>query len=276
MRVIQILAASTLALGASACAPHIDYAHRTALDCPDRQGELDRTSISPDRKTCTYRGRDGTDVTLQLTAVSTDVTTTLNAVEASLVGPTAPAPAHAPDKPAGAPTPPAPPKPPSADVDKAAQEAAQDARGSGASDDDWDTGHDRTVVTDGKGHGVVADNRQAHIDLPGLHVDADGDNAKVDVGGVRIDANDNEATVHVIRDVRLRGEAFSRERNGVRATFIARRDNLPNGYRFVGYQAAGPKTGPLTVATVRSHDEIDHGNRLYHDIQRLVRRNGGA
>jgi hypothetical protein len=116
----------------------------------------------------------------------------------------------------------------------------------------------------------------AHVHLPGLHIDAEGDNAKVDIGGIHVDANEDEATVRVFSDVRLRGEAFSREKNGMRATFIAKRDNLPDGYRFVGYEASGPKSGPLTVAIVRSRNEISHGSRMLHDLQRLVRRNGGA
>lgn len=279
MRVILLAAASAAALGTSACAPRIDYAHRTALDCPDRAGELQRVSISADRKTCLYRAQEGVDVTLQLTPVSNgDASATLAAVEASLLGPAAnaaPAAKAAPGALPAPPTPPAPPAPPSGDATRAAQEAAQDARGSGAKDEDWDTGHDKAVVVVGKGS-VKADEGRADIDLPGLHIKADGDNARVDVGGVHINANDTEATVHVIRDVRLRGQAFSREKNGLRATFIAKRDNLPDGYRFVGYQASGPKTGPLTIATVRSREELDDGNRLYHDIQRLVRRNGGA
>ncbi|MFI4951480.1 MAG: hypothetical protein ACHP7A_10650, partial [Caulobacterales bacterium] len=87
---------------------------------------------------------------------------------------------------------------------------------------------------------------------------------------------DDHQTVKIMRDVRLQGEAFSREKRGLRATFMVKKDNLPGGYRFLGYEASGPKTGPLTVAVVKSHDDVDNGTRLYHDIERLVRRNGGA
>lgn len=276
MRLILLAAASTAALATSACAPRVDYAHRTALDCPDRSGELKRVSISADRKTCVYRADQGVDVTLQLTPVSNgDATATLAAVEASLIGPAAAANAQ---ETAGAPVPAAAAPaagPASADAARVAQEAAQDARGSGAKDEDWGSGPNKTVVEIGKGS-ITADDDHANIDLPGLHIKADGDNARVDVAGVHINANDNEATVHVVRDVRLRGQPFSREKNGLRATFIAKRPNLPDGYRVVGYQASGPKTGPLTIATVRSREDLEDGNRLYHDIQRLVRRNGGA
>jgi hypothetical protein len=271
MRVILLAAASALSLGVAGCARHTDYASRTALDCPERQGALERTGIAADRKSCTYRGRDGAEITLQLTPVNGDAMSTLGAIETSLVGPAG-------AKVAAAAETAAPPKPPVSpdDVDKAAAEAERDAQASrdGA---DWDTGrhHGVTVEHDGK-NVVVGDGENAHVNLPGLHIDADGENAKVDIGGIHVDANEDQATVRVFRDVRLRGQAFSRERNGLRATFIAKRDDLPDGYRFVGYEASGPKKGPLAVAIVKSRDEISHGSHMLRDLERLVRRNGGA
>jgi hypothetical protein len=281
MRLAAFAAVSALALGASACAPPIDYAHKTALDCPDRQGELERTGIAPDRRTCTYRASEGAEITLQLTPVANgDAGATLSAIETSLTGPPSPAAPEAAGKDAEAKAtdakaetakaeakPAAPPPTGGSDADRAAREAAEDAAAqtSAGKDEDWNARDRRADHND-----------HAHVHLPGLHIDADGENAKVDIGGVHIDANDENATVHVMRDVRLRGQAFSRERRGLRAFFIAKRENLPDGYRFVGYQASGPKTGPLTVAVVRSRDEFDHGDRLYRDVQRLVRRNGGA
>lgn len=285
MRLIAFAAVSSLALAAGACAPRIDYAHKTTLDCPARQGELRRTSVAADGKSCTYSADEGAEVTLQLASVNGDPNAVLSAVETSLIGPAAPgqAPKAAADK-AKAGKAEAPAESAtntttttttggSGDAAKAAREAAADAssgKGDWKSDDDDEHG-----VTVREGHGG---GDHAHVSLPGLHIDADDDtgNARVDIAGVHIDANDTDATVHVMRDVRLRGQGFSRERNGLRATFIAKRENLPDGYRFVGYQAAGPKTGPLTIAVVKSRDEIEDGNRLYHDIQRLVRLNAGA
>jgi hypothetical protein len=77
-------------------------------------------------------------------------------------------------------------------------------------------------------------------------------------------------------DQRLKGEAFSREKRGLHATFIYTGENLPNGYRFVGYEAAGPKAGPLAVAVVRAKtvEEDEHG--IHRDVKRLVRRNSGV
>jgi hypothetical protein len=303
MRILAFAAVSALALGAAACAPRVDYAHRTALDCPERQGELQRTGVSPDRKSCTYRASEGAEVTLQLTPVANgDAGATLEAIEASLTGPSAPGAAVKSDAAeakadeakadeakadgaaktadaakAGKTPATAPAAASGSDAERAAREAAEDARAGAktGSDTAWNSDDDHVVVGRNR-HGEVRVHDNAHVSLPGLHIDADDDNARVDIAGVHIDANDSEATVHVVRDVRLRGEAFSREKRGLRAFFIAKRDNLPDGYRFVGYQASGPKAGPLTVAVVRSRDEIDHGDHLYRDIQRLVRMNGGA
>jgi hypothetical protein len=286
MRLIALTAVSALALGAAACAPHIDYAHKTALDCPDRQGELQRTGVAADRKSCTYQARGGAEITLQLTpVVNGDAGATLSAIEASLAGPATPEPAakaaEAPAKGAkAAPAPPTPPAPPATggnDAERAAREAAGDAAGgrSAVRDDDWNR-HDKDTVTINGKAVVEDDGHSSHVRLPGLHIDAEGDNAKLDIAGLHIDANDDHQTVKMVRDVRLRGEAFSREKRGLRAFFIAKRQDLPDGYRFVGYQASGPKTGPLTVAVVKSREELDHGDRLYRDIQRLVRLNGGA
>jgi hypothetical protein len=256
MRVIAFAAVAALALGATACAPRVDYAHKTALDCPGRQGELTRTGVSADRRSCAYRAGDGAQVTLQLTPVSNgDASATLGAVEATLTGPPAPAAAQAAGR-AG----PAAPVAGGPDPERVAREAAEDAGATTAS---------------GKA-AASADNDHAHVSLPGLHIDADDHDARLDIAGVHIDANDGSATVHVMREVRLRGQAFSREKGGLQAFFIARRDNLPDGYRFVGYEASGPKAGPLAVAVIRSHDEVNHGDRLYRDVQRLVRLNGGA
>ena len=277
---ILLTAVSAAALGASACAPHVDYLHKTSLDCPERQGELQRTGVAPDRRSCTYSAGSGTEITLQLTPANTDANTALLAIEASLTGPAAPSATPAKGVTLAAKTEAAVAAKGSAgagsDAERAAQEASQDTKGAGS---DANNGSDWTSGSAGRHHGVTVNGRadeDGEVNLPGVHVSSRGDHANVDVMGIHVEANGQDATVHVMRDVRLAGHAFSRERDGVRATFIAKRDNLPDGYRFVGYQAAGPKTGPITVAVVKSRDEISDGDRLYRDIRRLVRRNGGA
>ena len=82
--------------------------------------------------------------------------------------------------------------------------------------------------------------------------------------------------MRVRRDVRLRGEALNPNRRGVRATFIYTGVDLPAGYRFVGYEAGGPKRGPITVAIVKSKSEGPDGGDLYPDVKKLVRKNGGV
>ena len=77
------------------------------------------------------------------------------------------------------------------------------------------------------------------------------------------------------RDVRLRGEALSREKRGMRATFIYAGDDLSGGYKYLGYEASGPKTGPIVVAVVKSTTENRHDD-MYDDVKKLVRRNGGT
>jgi hypothetical protein len=114
------------------------------------------------------------------------------------------------------------------------------------------------------------------VRLPGIHIDAGDEDAQVKIGGLTINAQDDEATVRMSRDVRLKGEALSRQKRGVRATFIYTGKNLPDGYRLVGYEAAGPKTGPLTVAVVKSKSDGEDGGEVYGDVKRLVRRNAGV
>jgi hypothetical protein len=115
------------------------------------------------------------------------------------------------------------------------------------------------------------------IDLPGIHISADENNggrANVNVGSIHVDAGDAGAEIRIDKPVRLRGEALSPEKRGFRATYILANDRLKDGWRAVGYEAAGPKAGPITVAVVKSRSgEHDH---ILGDVKRLVRRNAGV
>lgn len=268
MRLTTLAAVSALALGVTACGPRVDYAARTKLDCPDHEGRLSRVSIAADGKSCLYRAGD-VDVNLQLTPVTGSASATLGSIEASLTGPAGGQvqPASAPAMPAAAA--PGPSAGTSSDAAKAAHQASADAHG-GSGSGAWSSGgNDRRGVR-------VDDDDNAHVNLPGLHIDANDNGARVDVAGIHIDANDTNATVRMMRTVRLRGHPFAREKDGIRATFIAHREDLPGGYRVVGYEASGPKTGPLSVAIIKSREDVHEDGGLYEDIQRLVRRNGGA
>ncbi len=115
------------------------------------------------------------------------------------------------------------------------------------------------------------------VDLPGLHVRANGEDehAEIKVGPVTIQADNGGAEVRSSRDVRLKGQSLSPTKNGYRASFMLAGDQVENGYRAVGYEAAGPKSGPLVVAAFTAKaDAIDHLD-VKEDVERLVRMNAG-
>jgi len=267
MKPLYLLAASALALTAAACGPKVPPA-RAALDCPPTQGDLTRTSASPDGKACTYATSDGAEVTLQLVAIQGSVDGTLSTIEnhllAERVEPEEAAAKAAEGKPAAG----AAPSEAATAVDKAAREAAEDTK-----DVDVDIKFSRHggVVTEGDGG-------TTRVDLPGIHIVANDndDTAKVQIGPIKIDAGGESATIRMRRDVRLRGEALNPDKRGLRATFIYTGEDLPDGYRFVGYEAGGPKRGPITVAIVKSKSDGPDDHDLYPDVKRLVRKNGGV
>ena len=301
MKTLLFVAASALALTAAACAPSPKPDLRTALDCPANQGDLTRTNKAADGKTCIYTSSEGAEVTLQLVAVQGDAAMTLRGIEetiapqaertvesakaaadtakdtADIAKDTAEAAKDAADAAKDA----------AKDAADVAKEAAQDAGRSASATvsigdkADWnsDKGDKKDgvdVKIDGKKVVSAGDGETTRVDLPGIHISARDDNADVRVGGIRINANEDDTTIHIFRDVRLRGEALSREKRGIRATFISANKSDPAGYRYVGYEAAGPKKGPITVAIVKAKTEIDHDDDVARDVRRLVRRNGGA
>lgn len=116
------------------------------------------------------------------------------------------------------------------------------------------------------------DQDRADITLPGVRIQAAGDKANVQVGTLHVDATDSGAVIREARNTRLMGEQLSMQRRGYRASYIVARSDLPGGLTAVGYEAGGPRTGPLTVAIVKmkSQDQVIH-----RDVRRLVRLNGG-
>lgn len=268
MKTTLLIAVSALAL--SACGQ--DGPRTIAkLTCPTTEGDLTRVSISADGKTCAYRSSDGAEVTLELVAVKGDVSATLDAIEKELRSTPGPLSPEA--------------KKTGAEIGAAVAEvgAAKAQLGSVAAEvarvqaeAAADAGV--TIRAGGMGVGTVDtdDGEVTRVDLPGIHINTRGEEANVRVGPINIDANDDDTTVRMFRDVRLRGQALSREKRGVRATFIYTGKDLPSGYRYVGYEAGGPKTGPITIARVRSKVDTESGDNIYHDVQDLVRRNGGV
>ncbi len=280
MKTLYLLAASGLALTTAACAPNTPPV-RAALDCPATQGDLSRTAAATDGKSCTYVAADGAEVTLQLVSTTAGPDAALSAIETTLLANRTPANAEASKDGADAKTgvdkvKAEDSKPGDAKVEngvegtaeKAVADAKQDTRNSGV-----------TVRIDKSGkHVSETGDGKTRVDLPGIHIVADDstDSANVRVGPITINAGEGGATIRLRRDVRLRGEAFNPKKRGLRATFIYTGEDLPAGYRFVGYEAGGPKAGPITVAIVKSKLEGDDGGEIYPDVKKLVRKNGGV
>lgn len=269
MRPLFVITTSTLALASvAACSPTQTAGARAALDCPTAQGELTRASVSADGKTCLYRTSSGDEVSLRLLPVSnSDVRSVLTPIELELASQIAAA------EPEGAPAAGGVAKADAelaaaanaaSEAERTAREAAQDAA---ARADDADPDPNPLPGRD-DGDGP------AHINLPGLHINADDESARVDIAGIHINAGDGGAEIRSSKDVRLKGEAFSRQKRGFRASYILARDDLKDGYKAVGYEAGGPKSGPVTVAVVKSR-EGDHDG-LVDDVKKLVRRNAGV
>jgi hypothetical protein len=282
MKSLLFLSACGLVLaGVSACAPMTPPTARVALDCPTEVGDLRLSTMAPDRKTCRYSTRDGDEVSLRLISVGGGgYQAALQPVETELQGeietnpPAAAAKGGAVDIKADAKSVTLSAKAASsaaADASAVARQAAEDAKSSVKTSD---KDEDSDAKDDADSHNRHGDHAQ--IDLPGIHINANDDksNANVHIGGFHVDAGDEGATIRMSRDVRLRGEAFSRERHGFRSTFILARDDLKNGWKAIGYEAAGPKSGPITVAVFKAHEGTRHD--VSDDIKRLVRRNGGV
>lgn len=288
MKTFYLMAASALALSVGACAPKTPPA-RAALDCPTTQGDLTRTAVAPDGKACTYVTSGGAEVTLQLVSTAAGgPDAALSAIEKTLLANRAPPAAADAAKDADA----------KADVKVDAKaDAKADAKGEAKAGDNLDKAIDKQVdravnealedtksvsvhvdVRDSKGVVTGADGK-TRVNLPGIHIVADEENdtADVRVGPLTVKAGDDSVDLRIRRDVRLRGEALNPEKRGIRATFVYTGKDLPDGYRFVGYEAGGPKAGPITVAIVKSkEDHDDGGDDIYPDVKRLVRKNGGV
>lgn len=204
------------------------------LDCPNSQGRFDRTGAAPDGRSCDYSGPDGSRLQLKLVSLSGDAEAALSPLEAQMKTMLPP-----PPPPASASNPP--PEPPSSDKD------------------------------------------DVNIDLPGISIHADDKNAKVNVGGVHIDANGKDNTARVTGGDHGHGQ-FSVDANDngavVRARsfgpnfeeslILASKTAGPDGWRTVGYEAVGPKTGPLVVASFQSRS--DQHDSVFDDVKALARK----
>ncbi|HEY9234618.1 MULTISPECIES: hypothetical protein [Phenylobacterium] len=232
----------------------------TKLDCPSKQGELSRVSISDDGKTCAYRSSDGAQVNLELIPVVGGPEATLAKIETELRATPGDGAANA------------------SEVNAMIAEAARAKADVAAISAEAARIRDEAIRDAGAKVSISGGDKDGggRIDLPGVHISESGDGGQVQIGPLKVDSDSDDTTVNIYRNVRMRGEALSREKRGLRATFIYTGDDLPADYRYVGYEAGGPRSGPLTVAKVRSKVDAESGDKIYHDVQELVRRNGGV
>ena len=249
MNRMMLLAAAGAVLGLAACnAPDRSETKTEAdageplrtiskLDCPEKQGKLTLAGAAADGRSCNYT-MDGAEVTLRLVALEGgDAKAALDPIEAELKGVIPP-----PRTTAGA----------TASVD--------------AEEGDSDKGGGRTEVN-----------------FPGLHIRADDDGADVRIGNIKIDAeNDGETKVQVGTETTVNANEDGAEirtakaaGGEVRSTYILASDKGANGYHVVGYEARGPKAGPIVVAVVKARRDDRNQHDLFDDMKELVERNVG-
>lgn len=123
------------------------------------------------------------------------------------------------------------------------------------------------------------------ISLPGISIRTSGDSANVSVGGANgpnIQANDDGAEIRVQRNVEVDGKDVGSETrrrhggDGVYARFILASDKTTGGWAVVGYEARGPKGGPLVVATLKARRGHHSDDDSFADADALVRHNVGG
>ncbi len=220
-----------------------------SLDCPDKQGELKLISKADDGQSCAYETTEAT-VDLRLVKLQgADADAALAPIETELKAVM--------------------PLPPGA-------ERPRTAKG-------------------GK--------NQTSINLPGVNINASNDGADIRIGQLTINSDGGAAEVKVNKNTNVRGDgagvnvsandehegdvtikandhgAEIRTRKGgdvIRSTLILANDKAPKGYRLAGYEARGPKGGPLAVAVVKAKTRDTDDHDLFKDMKALVRHNVGG
>jgi len=262
---ILVVAASVGILGLTAChrseSAKTEHAERpmrgepvraiSKLDCPEKQGGLKRTSAAADGLSCAYAG-DGAEITLRLISLNGgDAEDALAPIETEL---------------------------------KALMPSVRPAAGEGT---------------------AKAGKNKTSIHLPGVHIDASDAGADIKIGHLTINSDDGAAEVKINQNVTIsdgkgasavtvatddEGEGdvniratddgaeirHNKKGDAIRSTLILASDKAPNGYRVVGYEARGPKGGPIAVATVKAKDRDAGDHDVFKDMKALVRHNVGG
>lgn len=236
----------------------------SALQCPETQGDLIRKGSAQSGGTvCTYTGPRGSEVSLHLVTLldgqTPDIALMSFEDELSVAMPHTLAQIGA--------------------SERAAANAAIEADAAAVEADAAAAAADRAADAADQ---AASEAERATVRLPGMSVDADGDRATVRIGGITIDADEGSSNVNIQSadesvSVRAQDDAAQiRTRapgEATRMTFLLT-DNRPSdaGWRLVGYEARGPRGGPIVVATVRAKDNND---RVFDDAKDLVTLNVG-
>lgn len=245
------------------------------LQCPQTMGSLTRKGSATDGgRVCNYTGPKGAEVTLHLVPLGEDTPAqVLKAFESrlSVELPQAVAEMRA--------------QAAEADRDKAETDRAAAEADRAAAEADRASGSGDRASVRAPGVDIQADGDDASVRLPGMRIETKGDQASVRIGGFHIDANDSDASVQVNGsdsgdNVSIQANDGSAEVRAVsggdatRASWILTNTQpSPAGWRLVGYEARGPRGGPLVVATVRSKDH--NRGRVFEDAKDLVALNVG-
>lgn len=134
--------------------------------------------------------------------------------------------------------------------------------------------------------GASAGKDDVDIRLPGVSIKAGEGGADINVGGpdgAQINANDDGAEIRVQRNVEVNGKTVESESSrrhqrddGIYSRFILASDKIADGWAVVGYEARGPKTGPMVVATLKARRGHDADEDSFSDASELVRHNVGG
>lgn len=245
MKTLVIAVIGVSALGLAGCQRPFHMAHHAALrpisrlNCPESEGQFQRKSVSPDGKSCDYTGPDGSQAQLKLASFSGDPDAVLDPVEAQmktmLPAPSAPPPSSLP-----------------------ASSAWASPSGSGHDD----------VNINLPGISIHADDKNANVHVGGVHIDADDrtNSVKINGGGsghghrgqFTVNADDNGAVI------RTRGFGANIEQSLI----MASKAPGPQGWRTLAYEAVGPKSGPLVIASYQSRQ--DNHDSTFEDVKRLA------
>jgi len=264
------------------------------LQCPDSMGALTRKgSAQADGSVCIYTGPRGAEVSLHLVRLGDQTADqALKGFETQLLG----AMPHTAAQMSGA-------QAEAAAADAASARADADAARIEADSARTEADKARTEAEKARlaadatdkvnirapGMQIDAEGERARVRLPGISVDAQGDKANVRIGGFTIRADDGGTgdAATVTREASSTHDAVSVQAHddsaeirtrapgeATRQTYLLT-DNRPSpaGWRLVGYEARGPRGGPIVVATVRGKERNSDG--VFDDAKDLVTLNVG-